>query len=154
MKFKKYNMSAFKRFVTPVCIHVTKEEYHKHLYEPLRKMGYIPMINFNIAPDSFYLITNYNGYDGVVSIKHDIKHDDIHHKVQDGKYGLFLALAAMTDIQDAAYSGELVLNHENKLVKARRIPSLETDVTKGLSDGSWRKLTKDEIIEYDKMQAI
>lgn len=161
-----------KKFITPVGMEVTKEQYEKDLKEPLEKLGYV--LNCDVLRDEsckIYLCTYapYNKYYNLLNFKGG--NSDIYY-IDHYNSELFLALAAMTKGNEPII-GEYVIasiGDINYLVKYSSKCNtggllndhwicIDNDATKynwQNGEGKFltlkRKATKDELIKYITMK--
>jgi hypothetical protein len=151
------------KFITPVSMQVTQEQYENDLKEPLVKMWY-EMVSLGYFNQCTYLVTNYSSNANVVTnIGAGSKQDNNRHFIDHYNPELFIALAAMTGKTYGiagewwVYIGGNRLFTKGKLYKALK-PVNERGAfidEEGDFNGSYayplrhfRKATKEEIINH------
>lgn len=151
------------KFITPVSMQVTQDQFDNDLKEPLIKLGYevVNLVNFNVLP---CIVTNHGGEANRVSnMNLENKQGRNRHFIDHYNPELFLALAAMTDKTYGIagewwfYTGNNSFFTKGKLYKALK-PVNEYGAfidDRGIENGfsfnplsSLRKATKQEIINH------
>lgn len=92
-------------FTQKISMKCTKEQYEKYLKDDLLKMGYIDSSLFYWdLPDYSYIVNNFNFENGQISnINVTYITDKDRTYLGEFNANLFLALAAMTDVEDGCY---------------------------------------------------
>ena len=96
--FNKTNKSMKKRFICPVSMKCTEEQYINDLKEPLLNMGYEERYKTLMDAELNILVTNYGSISGCISnVLNDRRHTEDRYFISEYNPKLFLALAAMTN---------------------------------------------------------
>jgi len=144
-------MSKIIKFVTPVSMEVTKEQYRKDLKKPLKDLGY----NIGVEGNGGLLFTNGNSEPsyGYLNSRLELKSKNNRHFINHYNPELFLALAAMTK-RDMPVVEEYVIAKKGGY-PVRKVTKVMTDgdIYHSSSDASYskdyyRKATKEELIKH------
>lgn len=130
-------------FTQRLSMDCTKEQYEKYLKDELLKMGYKEMsIDRWDCQDFQYISNSYAGFNGRLGTIHR-DYLDISYRTYLGTFNapLFLALAAMTDKAEGNYGEYIVSKFTGSFYRMSGKDFLNP------KDYSWRKATKEEIIE-------
>lgn len=149
------------KFITPVSMEVTLEQYEKDLKEPLEALGYRWASCYSLSKDLAngynYLVTNYADKGlGMISSGTMFKREmNSTYQIKEYNPQLFLALVAMTEgvspiIREWMYCeswrGDMATEGEiYQVVDIDRIWGNDDTVVSTF--GKWRKATKEELIE-------
>lgn len=123
------------KFIQPVSMQVTKEQYERDLREPLLMLGY-KEDDVTDWDESEILVTNFNGENEAIGIVADNrKNAENRHFIPEYNPQLFLAIAAMTKggipivrewfvytdyvVERAGYKVGVLYKNENPLINAR-----------------------------------
>lgn len=155
-----------KKFITPVSMKVTLEQYERDLEQPLKDLGYVWGSHTNTPYQDFhegypFLTTNYSHNNNHVAGHYDTLGYFIHtYNPQ-----LFLALAAMTEGEEIKEGDYVVFLYDNApehlrtirwndsmgVLKVHRIIRDSVEVRNGASSNNikyFRKATKEELINH------
>lgn len=153
--FNKINKPMKKRFICPVSMECTEEQYINDLKEPLLNMGYEESYKTPMNAVHNILVTNYEGSSGCISnVLNNRIHAEDRYFISEYNPKLFLALAAMTNDENGNY-GEYW-----KYVGTTNLSFTTDEIYKqGGTDGMYsvdskyfKKATKEEIIKHFKKE--
>lgn len=133
------------KFIQPVSMQVTQEQYERDLREPLLKMGYEGFIlDFALFP---ILVTNIDGRKGLLSnVSDDRKSVNNRYFIPDYNPELFLAIAAMTDKESPIVGEWLVWNSVYASVGGYKIGDIVQCGNPNITLVGLRKATLQELI--------
>lgn len=148
------------KFITPVSMQVTKEQYEKDLKEPLKELGYT-LSNFDNFYDAPIIYNNYNIWAPEICSNGKIGCEKKKRRYFIDYYNpqLFLALATMTEGEELIQGEYLICikaterYKEKELIRVSRVNEgheteyIENSFSQRYSRNHFRKATKEEIIE-------
>ena len=136
------------KFIQPVSMRVTKEQYERELREPLLKMGYgeVTIANFNKMP---IIATNYNGYYRSLSNLNDMRKSHYNrYFIPDYNPEFFLAIAAMTDKESPIVGEWLVCIDEMAyIISGYKVGEFVKNGNPNIELNWFRRATLQELIE-------
>lgn len=152
------------KFITPVSMQVTKEQYKNDLRQPLLDLGYEEEYFYNsFNPINYnYLVTNYSRKESCIgyNVHFSLKNDNNRYSIENYNPQLFLALAAMKE-GDKFHVGEYVWITKKRSTSSFRFNGCLKRIRKvsishicvdddlnGLHNDECRKATKEELIKY------
>lgn len=154
------------KFITPVSMQVTEEQYNQDLKKPLEEMGYKEVTVSHIKNNRDCLCTNVNEINNYAEfLNHAYKHRLKRYAIEEYNPELFLALAAMTEGIEPIVGEYIIGTKDSKRCASKkgviykvlqldtttsevyRIGPNKLDVTSTVYS---RKATKEEIINHFK----
>lgn len=137
------------KFITPVSMKVTEEQFDKDLKEPLKKLGFTT----GSRPSDYYniLVNNYLANMGDLGLTTtDNKYDYQRYYIKHYNPKLFLALAAMTDGEDWIVGEYLVLKTGSSVFQCKSFEGCNSLIGYAGNEFKihYRKATKEEIINH------
>lgn len=135
------------KFIQPVSMRVTEEQYERDLREPLLKMGYKEYgINFN-SKGYDYLATNFANYNNeITNLKEECRDINNRYFIPDYNPKLLLAIAAMTDKESPIVGEWLVWNSVYASVGGYKIGDIVQCESPNITLVGLRKATLQELI--------
>lgn len=136
------------KFITPVSMQVTQEQFEKDLKRPLIDLGYDDTSITNDWSVDNILVTNYMNGNGRLTNMNTNRETHNRYFIEQYNPQLFLALAAQTEGEDWII-GEWLM-HGNRIFKVKRLDGHNYSLGYAQNDAKdlYRKATKQELINH------
>ena len=137
------------KFIQPVSMRVTKEQYERDLREPLLKMGYKEYAINLYKKELDYLITNHsNNNDSLTNLGKEYLNLNARYFIPDYNPEFFLAIAAMTDKETPIIGEWLVCIDEMAyIISGYKLGDLVKNGNPNITLNWFRRVTLQELIE-------
>ena len=136
------------KFIQPVSMRVTEEQYERDLREPLLAMGYKECAINLYKKELDYLITNHsNNNNSLTNLGKEHLNLNARYFIPDYNPKLFLAIAAMTDKESPIVGEWLVCIDEVSNIGGYKVGDFVKNENPNITLALFRRATLQELIE-------